>query len=105
MNVEHEQCHHHNLLMSIYSLHSDDTTFSQRMMEHVMGGSGEIVQIKTKRERQQRWLVNQRYTLYVISLISVHTNENGMCLVAWGIFFANFSRSDWKHDVGKEIVA
>ena len=56
------------------------------------------------RERQQRWLVNQRYTAYVVSLLVLMNPEGTMCLVAWGIWFANYSRSEWKRRVGKEVA-
>ena len=104
VNAEHEQCHHRQLLMSMHSLHSDDSAYSQKMMDRVMEGTETFVRIKTWRERQQRWLVNQRYALYIVSLLGTLTNERVVCLVAWALFFANFSRSDWKRRVGKEIA-
>jgi len=59
VNGKHEQIHHRQVLMSMHSLHSDDTAYSQAMMNRVMSDSDMVATLKTWRERQQRWLVNQ----------------------------------------------
>ncbi len=81
VNANHEQCHHHQLLMSMHSLYSDDTTFSQKMTDRVMADTTTTVLLRTWPERQQRWLVNQQYALYVISLLDILTIEGVMCLI------------------------
>ena len=103
VNAEHEQIHHRQLLMSMHSLHADDRAYSQAMMDRVMAGRP-CVQQKTWRERQQRWLVNQRYAAHVVSLLALMNPAGTMCLVAWGLWFANYSRSEWKRRVGKEVA-
>jgi hypothetical protein len=51
--AEHTQVHHHQLLQSLHSLHTDDIHFSQAKMDGVMTGSSSTVKISTKRERVQ----------------------------------------------------
>ena len=105
VNGEHEQIHHRQLLMSMHSLHTDKRDFSQAMMDRVMEGTNhDRILLKTWRERQQRWLVNQRYAAYILKLLVVYTSSGIVCLVAWAMYFANFARSDWKRRVGKEIA-
>ena len=103
VNEEHMQIHHRQFMMSMHSLHSDDRAYSQAMMDRVMAG-GPRVRQRTWRERQQRWLVNQRYAAHVLTLIGLVNPEGTMCLVAWGLWFANYSRSAWKRRVGKEVA-
>ena len=103
VNGEHRQCHHRQLLMSMHSLHSKRKRFSQAMMDRAMSGQ-ERVLFKTWRERQQRWLVNQRFAAYVLTLLNVVTTEGVMCIIAWALYFSNKSRSDWRRQVGTEIA-
>ena len=70
VNADHRQIHHRQCLMTMHSLHSDDRAFSQAMMDRVMG-NGRRVRLMTRRERQQRWLVNQKYARWVVSLLNV----------------------------------
>ena len=102
VNAEHRQCHHRQTLMTMHSIHSDDRACSQAMMNRVVGSN--IVKLKTWRERQQRWLVNQRYATYIIQLLKKRDPDGIVCLVAWGMWFANYSRSDWKRQAGKEVA-
>ena len=37
-------------------------------------------------------------------MLTVYTTSNVICLVAWALIFANYSRSDWRRHVGKEIA-
>ncbi len=104
VNGKHEQCHHRQLLMSMHSLHSKRPGYSQARMDEAMEGTGKKVKLKTKRERQQRWLVNQRFAAYVLTLLDINTTGGVMCLVAWALHFANNSRTDWMRRVGGEIA-
>ena len=54
------QRHHRQALQSIHDLHKANKPLSQAFMNEVMSGTNKIVTMKTKRERVQRWLVNQR---------------------------------------------
>lgn len=102
-NGEHEQVHHRQCLMSMHSLHSDDAGYSQTVMDRVMHGQKRVA-IRTWRERQQRWLVNQRYARKVLAMLACSTGFGVVCLVAWALYFANNSRSSWKSRVGKEVA-
>ncbi len=103
VNGDHYQCHHRQFLMSLHSLCSDDRPYAQAMMDRVMEGRPRVI-LRTWRERQQRWLVNQRYAAFIISILGHVTSNGVMCLVAWGLFFANNNRSTWKKRVGEEIA-
>jgi len=72
-NGEHEQVHHRQCLMSMHSLHSDDAAYSQAIMDQLMNGTKAHVQIRTWKERQQRWLVNQRYSKKVLAMLAIST--------------------------------
>lgn len=101
---DHEQVHHRQVMQSIHSLHSDDRPFSQAQMDEVMEGAGESVHVKTDKERQQRWLVNQRNAKRILGLLEILSSTGIPCLVAWGMSFANWSRSAWKRRVGGEVA-
>ena len=94
VNGEYEQIHHRQVLMSMHSLHSDDSAYSQSMMDRVMSDSDMVATLKTWRERQQWWLVNQRYATYVLLMLDLLSSDGVMYLVAWGLWFSNYSRSD-----------
>jgi len=92
INGEHEQIHHRQCLMSMHSMHSDDPAYSQALMDRVMEGKDKV-KVKTFRERQQRWLVNQRYAHMVLAMLACSTTSGVTCLIAWALYFANKSRS------------
>ena len=102
--ADHTQVHHRQLLQSIHSLHSSDNNYSQAVMDEVMDGTNERVRITSKRERVQRWLVNQRNSMETLEMIKKETTDGTPSLVAWGLHFANTSRSGWKRRVGKEVA-
>ena len=102
--TDQRQCHHLQALISQHSLHSDNPSYSQAMMDRVMAGTGRRVKMATWRERRTRWLVNQRNAAHVLSLMPVLTAGGVVCLVAWALYFANNSRNPWKGIVGKEIA-
>ena len=77
------QVHHHQLLQSIHSLHLVDPSYSQAIMDEVMTGSGETVHLTTKRERVQRWLVNQRNAQKTLEMMQKLTADGIPSLVAW----------------------
>mmetsp|Transcript_5656 Transcript_5656/g.15886 ORF Transcript_5656/g.15886 Transcript_5656/m.15886 type:complete len:972 (+) Transcript_5656:584-3499(+) len=102
---DHQQVHHRQVLQSIHSLHTADRGFSQEIMDEVMEGADESVSLKTSRERPQRWLVNQRNAKRVLSYLEMKTRFTLLpSLVAWGIAFHNWSRSEWKRRVGGEVA-
>jgi hypothetical protein len=103
-NGAHEKIHHRQCLMSMHSLHSDDPGYSRTVMDRVMNGTNDSVQVQTWRERQQRWLVNQRYAKRVLAMLFFSTALGVPCLVAWALYFHNFNRSQWKSRVGREVA-
>lgn len=102
-NAEHEQVHHRQALMSLHSLHSDDAGYSQTVMDRVMHNRQRVI-IRTWRERQQRWLVNQRFARKVIAMLACSTGVGVVSLIAWALYFANNNRSTWKSRVGRELA-
>ena len=103
INGEHEQIHHRQCLMSMHSMHSDDPSYSQALMDRVVEGKPKV-KISTYKERQQRWLVNQRYARLVLAMLACSTSGGVACLIAWALYFANKSRSGWKSRVGREVA-
>ena len=103
VNAEQEQINHRQLLMSMHSLNSANRPMSQAVMDSVMKDCSRVL-VKTWRERQQRWLVNQRYAAYVVSLLNVLTANGVMCFIAWGLTYTTTSCSDWKRRIGKEVA-
>ena len=101
---DHSQIHHRQLLQSIHSLHASDKPFSQKLMDRAMEGATTSVHVKTKREREQRWLVNQRNSKDTLKMINAETADGVSALVAWALLFANESRAPWKRRVGKEVA-
>lgn len=101
-NGAHEQVHHRQCMMTMHSVHSDDAPYSQSVMDRLMGAG--VVKVRTWRERQQRWLVNQRFARVVLTTMAMLTADNISCYVAWGMCFANTSPSQWKSRAGKEIA-
>lgn len=73
-------------------------------MNEAMSGTNKIVTMKTKRERVQRWLVNQqRNADYTLMMYYTHTLEGTSCLVVWALKFANESL-EWIRCVGQELA-
>ena len=104
---DHQQVHHRQLLQSIHSLHTAEPSISQEIMNEVMEDSNKppsTYKLKTDRERQQRWLVNQRNAKRILTFLQV-TNAFGIpCIIAWAMAFYNWSRSEWQRRVGGEIA-
>ena len=103
INAEHEQCHHCQTLMTQHSVHNNDCCFYQAMIGRVMGPMPRV-KVKAWRERQQCCLINQRHAAYVVSLLNTQDPTGVMCLVVWSLWFANFSRSNWKRRASREIT-
>ena len=102
--ADHSQVHHRQLLQSIHSLHYLDKAYSQAVMDECMKDAPEQVRVTSKRERVQRWLVNQRNAKSTLEMLQKSTTDGTPSLVAWGLHFANTSRSGWKKRVGKEVA-
>ena len=101
MQVHHRQ----TLTMSMHSLNSSDyTTYSDMAMADVMAGTGKKVSLRTNKERSQRWLVNQRYSAWTLKEMNTKTVDGVSCLTSWGLYFHNFSKTEWKRRVGKEVA-
>ena len=89
--------------MSIHSLHSDDAGYSHKVMDRVMTGQKKIV-VRTLRERQQRWLVNQIFARRVLAMMTCSIIFGTVCLIAWSLYVANHNRSSWKNRVVREVA-
>ena len=60
--------------------------------------------LTTKRERVQRWLVNQRNAKKTLEMLAKKTADGSCALLLWAMHWANKSRSAWKRQVGKEVA-
>ena len=72
-------------------------------MDRVMTGRKKIV-VRTLRERQQRWLVNQIFSRRVLAMMTCSTVFGTVCLIAWALYFANHNCSYCKSCVGREVA-
>jgi hypothetical protein len=100
---EHSQVHHRQLLQSLHDIHKNDRLVSQRAMGTVLEGTENTFRIKTTRERQQRWLVNQRQALFVLSGLAIMTANGEPALLAWAHYM--YEHSDgWVKRASKEVV-
>lgn len=59
--------------------------------------------IKTWRERVQRWFVNQRNAKYVLWMLNHRTSDGDCALVQWALSYAN-EKSGFQQTVGHEIA-
>jgi len=77
-NGDHTQVHR-QLMMSIHSLHTDNKPQSQAYLIMVMQGTNMTYTLKTMRERQQRWLVNQRNAQQTLDMFHIQTVDAQVC--------------------------
>eukprot|EP00956_Cyclotella_meneghiniana_P025797 scaffold54561_cov40-Cyclotella_meneghiniana.AAC.2 len=66
----------------MHCVHSDDAPYSQSVMDRLMGEGR--VKVKTYRERQQRWLVNQRYARIILTTMAMLTGGSGVGGIVFG---------------------
>jgi hypothetical protein len=98
------QCHHRQLMQTFHDLHSEDPILSQSIMDRTMLGTGKTVRIKTCRERQQRWMVNQKFAKRTNDIIETKTADGQSCLLVWALTLANESSSAWMRCAAKELA-
>ena len=83
---KHEQLHHRQLIQSFFDIFVRDRSGCQSAMNYVLEGTGESLIVTASRERQQRWLVNQRSATWLIKALNTKCNmENVPALIAWGL--------------------
>ena len=103
-NGAHQQVHHRQCMMTMHSVHSDDAPYSQSVMDRLMGEGR--VKVKTYRERQQRWLVNQRFARVILTTMAMLTGDEISCYVAWGMYFSEpMEKSCWERDSNMALYA
>eukprot|EP00978_Attheya_sp_CCMP212_P000714 scaffold1423_cov39-Attheya_sp.AAC.1 len=98
----HSQVHHRQLLQSIHDIHKNDRNASQRAMDTVLLGTNNTLKVRTTRERQQRWLVNQRQASFVISGQTIMTTDGVPALLAWALYMYEHSDS-WVKRASMEV--
>jgi hypothetical protein len=98
----HEQVHHLQLMQSIHSLCADDAGYAQARLDEIMEGV-ETFRLRTVRERQQRWLVNQVNARNLLDMLQHRTADGDNALVAWALSYHN-ERSGWQQRVGGEVA-
>lgn len=101
----HSMMHHRQLLMNLHSIHTDDPTLSQAAADAVLNGTGHKYKIQTSRERQQRWLVNQRHAKRVIKgLELLGTDADESFWLKWARYMHERT-SGWKRrSLGETIT-
>jgi hypothetical protein len=88
---DHSQVHHRQLLQSLHDVHKKDRAASRRAMATVLEGTGNKFTLHTTRERQQRWLVNQRQAAHVLQGLEMKTKDDVPALVAWAHYMVEHS--------------
>ena len=99
-NGKHKKIHHMQCVMSMHSLHSDDAGYSQTVMDRLMTGQKKIV-VRTWRERQQRWMVNQKFSRRVLAMMTCSIIFGTVCLIAWSLYVANYD-CGWQRIMTKQ---
>lgn len=80
-----------------------DAAFAQATLDEIMSGCEASFALKTWRERQQHWLVNQRYAKQLLEMIQYITADGKCALVEWALVYAN-SKDGWQRTVGEEVA-
>jgi hypothetical protein len=89
-------------MQSIHSLRVDDAGYAQARLDEIMEGV-ETFRLRTVRERQQRWLVNQIYAANLIEMLHHRNADGDIALVSWALSYHN-ERSGWQQRVGGEVA-
>jgi hypothetical protein len=98
------QVHHLQLMQSLHSLRVDDWEYAQAILNCIMG-EGKSFSLKTWRERQQRWLVNQRNAKHILAMLQHMTPDGKVALIEWALHYYNNKPSDgWQRVAGGEIA-
>ena len=69
-----------------------------------LDGAPAWIKAKSKRERVQRWLVNQRNSKDTLVIIDARTTNDVLALVAWALVFVSNERSSRKCSVVHEVA-
>jgi hypothetical protein len=102
----HSEVHHRQMMQSLHDIHASDRIFSQNAMDSVLKDSEHgSVKVKTTRERQQRWMVNQRFAGWIYKHVEdVKTAEGHPALVAWAKYMFQTTDSAWVKRAAKEVM-
>ena len=101
---QHSQVHHRQCLQSIYDMFSRDRVVCQMHMNAVLEGTGKSLTVKAVRERQQRWLANQRNAHWVLGAMEMKTVEGKPALVAWAQRVREYSNNQIIRRIAKEVA-
>ena len=80
---DHRQNHHLQLCQDLYDFVSKNKILSQSIMDKVLEGTGSKLIVSPKRQRDQRWLANQRNCLWIRIAMETMTAKGEKALVAW----------------------
>ena len=92
--------HHRQFLQSIHSLHSADKEYSQSILDSIMTGVKSFI-LTTKRERVQRWLVNQRNAKKTLEMLAKKTADGSCALLLWAMHWATRAAVHGRDELGK----
>ncbi len=79
----HLEGHHWQILQSTKDLHEQDSMLSQIVMDKVLAETEHTLKISVTRERQQRWLANQRNANQNLEAMQITTADGEPSTIAW----------------------
>ena len=101
----HSEIHHRQLMESCHDVHFNNKTKSQAAMDVVLAGTGQSLHIQAPRERQQRWLVNQRWFSWLVyTAMKMKTADGTPAMLAWAIYMEAHSDKWVKRAAGEVVV-
>ena len=74
--------HHRRAMQLLYDIVNNDRVGAQRIMDRVMNDAEGGVKLKVVKERQQRWLVNQRQAAFIMDALAIPDARGVPSLIA-----------------------
>ena len=102
----HRQIHHRQLLQSNHDICKGDRANAQCHMNAVLIGTVSLgkFRLKSCRERQQRWMVNGLYCLYMVNCLEqVKTKDGEEALVMYARRMYEYSEK-WRKQAASDVV-
>jgi hypothetical protein len=101
---DHRQIHHRQVLQSLHSLRMLDKAEAQELFEGILREMGlPVERLKTKNERIQRWLVNQRNSTDLLHMMSLRSEDGESPLVTLALHYAN-TKTGLARTLGRELA-
>ena len=101
----HRQRHHRQLLQSIHDLFHLDKLKHQGLMDELLSDSSKSINVRTMRERVQRWLANQRNSSWVVETMQMNVEGSEVpVLIQWAHSCGEHATSENARVIAKDVV-